>query len=360
MGRKRTSGLYLRKSTWQIDKVIDGIRLCESTGTSEIEEAERYLAKRIKEIRDAKLYGIRPRRTWREAATKFLLENQHLRSIQTYAWAIETLDEFIGDLALEDVHKGTLQACIEAKKLAGNKERTINYLLQTVRRIVNLAEEEWVDEHGLSWLAKAPKIKLLKGKDKKPPQPITWEEQDRLFVLLPEHYQLMALFKVNTGTREMEVCRLRWEYEVKIPVLGTSVFIVPKELVKNEQDRLIVLNQAAMSVIEQVRGQHPVYVFTYKGQPLSRINNKAWRKAREEAGLPHLRVHDLKHTFGRRLRSAGVSFEDRQDLLGHKSSRMTTHYSEAEIGCLIAAANSVLKLQRNTPVLRVIKQVVNG
>lgn len=26
------------------------------------------------------------------------------------------------------------------------------------------------------------------------------------------------------------------------------------------------------------------------------------------------RVHDLKHTFGRRLRAAGVSFEDRQDL----------------------------------------------
>jgi integrase len=360
MGRKRTSGLYLRKSTWQIDKVIDGIRLCESTGTSEIEEAERYLAKRIKEIRDAKLYGIRPRRTWREAATKFLLENQHLRSIQTYAWAIETLDEFIGDLALEDVHKGTLQACIEAKKLAGNKERTINYLLQTVRRIVNLAEEEWVDEHGLSWLAKAPKIKLLKGKDKKEPSPLSWEEQDRLFALLPEHYRRMALFKVNTGCREMEVCRLKWEWEVKIPDYQTSVFVIPHEFVKNEHDRLVVLNQTAKEVVESVRGEHPVYVFTYKGQPLSRINNKAWRKARRETGLSHVRVHDLKHTFGRRLRSAGVSFEDRQDLLGHKSSRITTHYSAAEIGNLIEAANSVLKLRRNTPVLRVVKQVVNG
>jgi integrase len=43
-----------------------------------------------------------------------------------------------------------------------------------------------------------------------------------------------------------------------------------------------------------------------------------------------VRVHDLKHTFGRRLRAAGVSFEDRQDLLGHKSGRITTHYSQAE------------------------------
>ena len=51
-----------------------------------------------------------------------------------------------------------------------------------------------------------------------------------------------------------------------------------------------------------------------------------------------MRVHDLKHTFGRRLRAAGVSFEDRQDLLGHKSQRITTHYSEGELSNLIAAA----------------------
>jgi hypothetical protein len=36
-----------------------------------------------------------------------------------------------------------------------------------------------------------------------------------------------------------------------------------------------------------------------------------------------------------------VSFEDRQDLLGHKSARITTHYSGAEISNLIEAANKV-------------------
>ena len=54
-----------------------------------------------------------------------------------------------------------------------------------------------------------------------------------------------------------------------------------------------------------------------------------------------MRIHDLKHTFGRRLRVAGVSFEDRQYLLGHKSSRITTHYSSAELTSLIAAAEKV-------------------
>ena len=57
---------------------------------------------------------------------------------------------------------------------------------------------------------------------------------------------------------------------------------------------------------------------------------------------------DLKHTFGRRLRAAGVSFEDRQDLLGHKSRRITTHYSAAELSNLIDAANQVCGTKSRT------------
>jgi integrase len=69
--------------------------------------------------------------------------------------------------------------------------------------------------------------------------------------------------------------------------------------------------------------------------------NSGWKSARERIGLPQVRVHDLKHTFGRRLRAAGVSFEDRQDLLGHRAGRITTPYSAAELSRLIAAANRV-------------------
>ena len=68
-----------------------------------------------------------------------------------------------------------------------------------------------------------------------------------------------------------------------------------------------------------------------------------------------MRVHDLKHTFGRRLRAAGVSFEDRQDLLGHKSGRITTHYSSAELSNLLAAANKACE-GRNGPVLTLLKR----
>src|SRR3989304_4058994 len=86
--------------------------------------------------------------------------------------------------------------------------------------------------------------------------------------------------------------------------------------------------------------------------------NSAWKKARRKANLS-VRVHDLKHTFGRRLRAVGVSFEDRQDLLGHKSGRITTHYSAAEIVNLLEAANKVCDIGQNanSPTLTLLRSV---
>jgi integrase len=213
--------------------------------------------------------------------------------------------------------------------------------LEVVRHILNLAASEWLDEHGLTWLQSAPKIRLLPRTDAQEPYPLSWDEQDRLFNVLPEHLRLMCLFAVNTGLRNREVCGLRWDDEVKVPELDTSVFIIPRERTKNREDRLVVLNSVARQVIDEARGRHPVWVFTFKGSPARSMYNTAWKAAREKVGLPFVRIHDLKHSYGRRLRSAGVSFEDRQDLLGHKSGRITTHYSAPELINLIQASELV-------------------
>jgi hypothetical protein len=82
MGRSKVPGLRKRGRIWHIDKQIRGYgSLCESTGSHDLEEAQRYLAKRCEEIRQASVYGIRPTRTFREAATKYLLEHQSKASI---------------------------------------------------------------------------------------------------------------------------------------------------------------------------------------------------------------------------------------------------------------------------------------
>ena len=74
---------------------------------------------------------------------------------------------------------------------------------------------------------------------------------------------------------------------------------------------------------------------------VQRINNNGWRCARRSVGLSQVRVHDLKHTYGRRLRAAGVPLETRRALLGHKNGDITTHYSAPELQELIDAAERV-------------------
>ena len=306
------------------------------------------------------MFGVRPKRTFMEAAIKFLDENQHKRSISDDAGRLRVLVQYIGKMPLDSIHMGTLQPFIDGRRKEELKTRTINHGLKIVRRITNLAATEWLDEYGLTWLLNAPKIKLLPEDDLRKPYPLSWDEQRRLFAELPSHLEQMALFAVNTGCRESEVCSLQWDWEIKVPELPQLlVFIIPLELVKNGEERLVVCNQTAKSVVETQRGKHEQFVFTFKGKPITRMNNTGWKGARKEAGLEFVRVHDLKHTFGRRLRAAGVSFEDRQDLLGHRSGRITTHYSSAELQNLYEAGNKVCEKQQSGVVLTLLRNPNN-
>jgi integrase len=359
MGRKKTPGLKKRAGIWHVDKYINGRRVCQ-TGTDKLEEAERFLARLTEASRQATIYGVRPERSFEQAAAKFVLENQHKRSIEQDIGRLKQLMPWIGDIPLSRLHIGTLQPYIEHRRNEGVTVGTINHGLKVVRRILNLAASEWMDEHGMTWLQAAPKIKLLPDTHKRKPYPLNWEEQTALFRELPDHLAQMALFTVNTGCRDAEVCALQWDWEMKIPQMNTSVFIIPGEMVKNGDERLVILNRIARSVVNAQRGTHPTHVFHYRGKPVSHMLTSAWKRARVRVGLPQVRVHDLKHTYGRRLRAAGVSFEDRQDLLGHRSGRMTTHYSAAELTKLIEATETVCDRGEGKPELVVLRRLNIG
>ena len=389
MARKTISGLYERNGIWHIDKVVRGTRLQESTGTCEREEAEQYLIHRLEKLRQEKIYGVRQVRTWREAATRFLVEYQDQPSIALSASHIEQLDPYLGDLPITHVDDGTLAQFIKDRQTPGLTKtgkikpgvanRTINIALQRVVRILNLCARKWRDAEKRPWLESVPMISMLDEKTNcRKPYPLSWEEQSVLFAELPAHLQRMAMFKVNTGCREQEVCKLRWDWEIAVPELDTSVFLIPAGFggrretsgVKNGEDRLVVLNGVAKSVIEKQRGLSKEWVFPYDGTGMHRMNDSAWKKARVRAakiwqekylrpalpGFASIRVHDLKHTFGRRLRAAGVTLEDRKALLGHKNGSITSHYSTAELGQLIEAANKASSTDSRGPALTILRR----
>lgn len=161
MGRKKVKtipGLRFCGGVWHIEKRVSGTRLFESTGTDDLKEAQRRLVFRLDQIRQAEIYGVRPRRTFEEAAVKYLAENKHKRSIEADRSYIDQIMPYIGKCELDMINMGCLQPFIEARRGEGVKNKTINNTLQVVRRILNLASKEWVDESNLTWGHKSYRI----------------------------------------------------------------------------------------------------------------------------------------------------------------------------------------------------------
>lgn len=218
-----------------------------------------------------------------------------------------------------------------------------------------------------------PPIPLLPEVDTREPFALSWEEQDCLFGFLPPSLREIAQFKVNTGLREQEVCRLRWEYETWSDEIQATVFVIPKRFggrranagVKNRRPRVVILNNAARAIIEARRDKNPDWVFANPRtrKPYGNLNNSGWQSARlaaakkwqgdkgrlPRAGFATVRVHDLKHTWESRLIAAGVPYEARQALLGHKVESVTGHYSHVPLKDLLRYANLVKQKPGRVP-----------
>lgn len=348
MGRSKTTGIYATETGYEVDKYYKGERL-RQCGFGSFEEAENWVIARLDRIRQVKLNGQRGSWTFEEAAAHYLTLYEDKPSIISDVYHLQAVMPFIGYLKLDQVHNGTLDGFKKARKAAGRKHKTINLSLSVVRRILNLAARDWRDENGHTWLMTAPMITMLPLVDQRPPRPIMWDEQRRLLPALPDHLAEMALFVLHTGVRDEVVCNLQWEWEVPVPQLGISIFLVPEAHVKGElgrkSARVLVCNTVAQSIIERQRGKHDTHVFVYRRErkkhldqepkmpyrPVGTMNNTAWQNGRKTAGLGDLHVHDLRHTVGLRLREASVPDRTQDDILWHANKSMTAHYSMAQL-----------------------------
>lgn len=348
--RNSLPGLYWEKETGKgsIDKRIDGlgrVRRRFTANTWQQAEAEYHKA-----IAAAKIEAAAPKlRTFREAATKYLNEETK-SSLARDAECLANLDPWIGSLALNQIHQGTLQPYIDHRREQGIKSATVVRELAVVRRILTLASRVWRNLDNEPWLTVAPLLRMPDWKDAAKPYPLSIEEQRRFLKELPAHLADMALFAVHTGVRENLVAELRWDWEIKVSEIGSSVFLVPGEFTKNGTTCLIVLNSIAQKVVEIRRGKNQAHVFDYRGKPVDRMHNTAWKKAWLRAGLPVgsdvlSGPHNLRHTFARRLRLAGVPLETRKVLMHHIDGDITVHYSPAEVGELLNAVEGLTKLE---------------
>ena len=103
------------------------------------------------------------------------------------------------------------------------------------------------------------------------------------------------------------------------------------------------MTQASRVILLAQRGRHPRFVFTYVAQRRHRVGPRAIevgerrpltksvlrqiKRAAAAAGLPHFRVHDLRHTMARRTLRASRNLVAVQRALGHADIATTAIYA---------------------------------
>jgi site-specific recombinase XerD len=166
--------------------------------------------------------------------------------------------------------------------------------------------------------------------------------------------QHIVLFLLYTGARKREVLDATWA-DVD---WGRKSWRIPKT--KSGKIRHIPLSAGALQLLstlkamtEQSGGMNSVakgqmatrFIFAnpQTGAPYTSFYY-SWDAARKRAGLPDLRVHDLRHSFASFLVNAGRSLYEVQELLGHADIRTTSRYAHLSRERLFEAVESVPQL----------------
>lgn len=165
---------------------------------------------------------------------------------------------------------------------------------------------------------------------------------------------LITMFLLATGCRLGEVLSATWSQVDK----DKRVFRVLASNSKSKRMRPVPLNDTAIEVLNQLdtEGQYE-YLFINKKTKKPYVNiAKVWEKLRAKAGLPHLRLHDLRHQAASNLINSGSSLYIVQQILGHSDPSVTQRYAHLSMKSLNDAsdnASAIIKgaMKQETPVV---------
>ena len=141
-----------------------------------------------------------------------------------------------------------------------------------------------------------------------------------------------------TGARRGEVLGATWS----MFDLEHGIWIKPSAHTKQRREHRVPISAAAIDLLRRLLVTATgAYVFPGRnGAPLTDVK-RTWQAVRSEAGLPDVRLHDLRHTYASLLASAGQSLPIIGALLGHTQPQTTARYAHLLDDPLRAATNQV-------------------
>jgi integrase len=142
-----------------------------------------------------------------------------------------------------------------------------------------------------------------------------------------------------TGARRNEITHAKWEHVD----WEKGTLLVP--MAKSGKPRIITLSVSALALlasVEKLVGNPYIFPSPITGRPSASIYFP-WNRIRKRAGLPDVRLHDLRHSFASYLVNAGKELYIVQKLLGHSHARSTQRYAHLTTDTLADATEVVAR-----------------
>jgi integrase len=309
--------LKKRGSVWWIDFVTpNGERVRRSAETGNKVQAQELHDQLKGEVWRLQKLGDRPRHIWQDAAIRWLHEQAHKATHEGDKQILRWLDRHLANRELETINRGLVDAITEAKRADGCSNATVNRTLALVRAILRKCARDW------EWLDRAPAVRLLQEPSRRI-RFLSRQQARTLLRELPPHLRDMAIFTLATGLRRANVTGLTWE-QVDLP---RKLAWVHPDQAKARKAICVPLNDTAMQVVREQKGKHPVFVFSYEGNPVFQVSTAAWYKALTRAGIEDFRWHDLRHTWASWHVQGGTPLFALQELAGWETERMVRRYA---------------------------------
>jgi len=150
--------------------------------------------------------------------------------------------------------------------------------------------------------------------------------------------RMIALFLLSTGARLNEALQAKWKDVDR----DNKVWRIPAMTSKSKKVRSVPLNASAIEVLDRLDTEDEfewLFVNRKTRKPYVTIH-KVWERLRAEAGLPQLRIHDLRHQYASFLVNSGRTLYEVQQILGHSDPTITQRYAHLSSRSLQDAADS--------------------
>jgi integrase len=128
-----------------------------------------------------------------------------------------------------------------------------------------------------------------------------------------------------TGARKSNVLAMRWS-DISVERANWHIPIT-----KSGEAYDVHLTPASLQVLGRRRRETPdaEYIFPSRGKSGHVIElKKQWDRFRKRAGIPDIRIHDLRRTKGSYLAISGASLQKIGQVLGHRSLGSTEIYAQ--------------------------------